>query len=632
MWGDDLESVDWRRLEHHYGTAEDVPGWLRDCASDDPERAATALSQFDVAVYHQGGWICPAAAAALPFLVDLAFGAVHRRAAVVVLIGEFVDEAARVEPEWVDTAWPEALERAAPRLIALLDDPDPAVRREAARVAGTDAMRRPEMAAALRRRWRAEEDRVTRWDLISAFGRFADPDITALLHGLLDDPDPQTGLAAVHALARTEPDLPASRVPQLVAACRGPGIAAWKDSAWFGTSIVDRTGQLLHHDRVAAAEFAVALGDGAGMRQAAVLLAQWRSAAEALHGFLIDRLADEDAETRFQAAYLLACVPSPHAADALAALIDDTANAGTGGHITVSDAAVWALTRLGDARSVQPVRERLAGPHLGFASAGEFFSATPGSWHGFWLPAVDEALSPLTEYAAALVPAVRVGASHALCRLLGAWGAASAPAVPQLVALLGHRHLEVTAATAIGDIGPAAADAADELRRHAPMPAAAWAHWRVTGDPSLALPALARAASEEDLRRLGDLGPLAAGHADRLRRLARSFDHGLVRADAAYTHYRVTADPAVALDVLTEVARPLADGDCRPETITALERLAVIGALTAPVVAIARAVLDSPRRLSYFGGWNVFRSDERLRAAAATVLGNSMARPAAPVE
>jgi hypothetical protein len=79
VW-DDLEQIAWHRLEHNYGQADDVPGWLRDCASDDAERAATALDAFDAAVYHQGGWICPAAPVTLPFLVDLAAGrAVHHR-------------------------------------------------------------------------------------------------------------------------------------------------------------------------------------------------------------------------------------------------------------------------------------------------------------------------------------------------------------------------------------------------------------------------------------------------------------------------------------------------------------------------------------------------------------------------
>ena len=635
VWVSDLERVDWRRLKHNYGKAVDVPAWLRDCASDDPQRAAEALDQFDVSVYHQGGWICPAASAALPFLVDLAVGAaVHRRPAIVELIARFVDEAARVEPRWVDEDWPAALEREVPRLFTLLDDHDPAVRRQATWLVSRGGLPREDAVAALWRRWRAEDDRVTRWDLMSAFGTFAGPDhpdVSALLRDLLDDTDPQTGLAAVHALARTENDLPAARVPQLLAACRDPGIAAWAQSAWFGTSIVERTGRLVQRDGVAAAEFAVAMGGGTGMQQAAALLAQWRSAAPALHGFLADRLADDDAEVRFRAAYLLACVPAPETADALAELAGDTADSGSGRNTTVGDAAVWALARLGDARCVPPIRERLAGPRLGFAPTGEFFTTPPGVWHGFWLPGVDEALSPLTDFAPALVPAVRVGTSQAMCRLLGAWGAASAPAIEQLVALLGQRNPGVTAAVALGDIGPAASGAADDLRRHAPMPAAAWAHWRVTGDPSLALFALSRAASNHDLRRLGDLGPLAAGEADRLRRLSETTE-SWVRTEAAYAHHRVTGDPALAVGVLTDVARPLTENDCLPVRIVALEHLAAIGAAAAPAHPIARAVLDSPRRLSYFGGWHVFAADERLRNAAALLLGNSMAAPAAPVE
>jgi hypothetical protein len=91
--------------------------------------------------------------------------------------------------------------------------------------------------------------------------------------------------------------------------------------------------------------------------------------------------------------------------------------------------------------------------------------------------------------------------------------------VPQLVALLGQRDVEVTAAVALGGIGPAAASAAAELQRHASMPAAAWAHWRVTGDPAPALAALASTSAPKELHRLGDLGPPAAGEAGRLHRL-----------------------------------------------------------------------------------------------------------------
>ena len=90
--------------------------------------------------------------------------------------------------------------------------------------------------------------------------------------------------------------------------------------------------------------------------------------------------------------------------------------------------------------------------------------------------------------------------------------------------------------------------------------------------------------------------------------------------EAAHAHYRVTTDPAVAVSALTDVARPLAEGECLPVMITALEHLAAIGAAGEAAHAIARAVLDSPRRLSHFGGRHVCGEDERLRTAAAALL------------
>ncbi|MEU4420838.1 hypothetical protein AB0F81_09435 [Actinoplanes sp. NPDC024001] len=152
----------------------------------------------------------------------------------------------------------------------------------------------------------------------------------------------------------------------------------------------------------------------------------------------------------------------------------------------------------------------------------------------------------------------------------------------------------------------------------------------MTGDPGTALPALTRQLDagmrHEQLRELGDPGTLAAGTADRLRQLAGSGDDW-VRAEAAYAHHRVTGSAEVAVPVLTELVAPLAEGRCLPVMITALEHLAAIGPAAAadPVAAagpagaagtVARAVLNSPRRLAYSGSWRVFAEDERLRAAA----------------
>lgn len=66
-----LDAVDWAALEHHHGSAEDVPGLFRRCAGPDPDDAAAASHRLRSTLYHQGGWICSAASAALPFPVEV---------------------------------------------------------------------------------------------------------------------------------------------------------------------------------------------------------------------------------------------------------------------------------------------------------------------------------------------------------------------------------------------------------------------------------------------------------------------------------------------------------------------------------------------------------------------------------
>ncbi|MFC9246199.1 hypothetical protein ACFT7S_20020 [Streptomyces sp. NPDC057136] len=69
-----LNAVNWASLEHNYGPTKDVPGLLRRCEGpgpgpDDAENAADELLNL---MFHQGGRICSAASASLPFLLRLA--------------------------------------------------------------------------------------------------------------------------------------------------------------------------------------------------------------------------------------------------------------------------------------------------------------------------------------------------------------------------------------------------------------------------------------------------------------------------------------------------------------------------------------------------------------------------------
>ncbi|MEV4348437.1 hypothetical protein AB0J83_28620 [Actinoplanes sp. NPDC049596] len=259
-------------------------------------------------LYHQGGWICSAAPAALPFLLDLAEGrAVHHRAAVVELIARLVHEAGTVEDRFIDEAWPAAFEAAVPRMLALLADHDPQVRREALHLVSARGLPAGAVAAALWEREAVEDDRVARRDLVLAFGEVGGHE--AYVREVLDDPaDPQRALAALLALGSS---VAPARLTQAVAALRDPAAADWSQSAWYGGGhgarpVIHAVGQLRRDDPAAAA-FTLALADNgsrdervAGLDQAAALLARWRSVGPDLTSYLVGGLSDEDAEVRLR--------------------------------------------------------------------------------------------------------------------------------------------------------------------------------------------------------------------------------------------------------------------------------------------------------------------------------------------
>src|SRR5215475_13844742 len=104
MWAG-LDAIDWSGLKHNYGTADGIPPLLRACASADLEVAVKAYSEVENFLYHQGGWVCPAASAALPFLVRLAADpGVRVRPAVIETIARLSRTGTHALPRWVDPA------------------------------------------------------------------------------------------------------------------------------------------------------------------------------------------------------------------------------------------------------------------------------------------------------------------------------------------------------------------------------------------------------------------------------------------------------------------------------------------------------------------------------------------------
>ncbi|MFG3723328.1 hypothetical protein ACGF8D_36630 [Streptomyces massasporeus] len=651
MW-EGLDEVDWAGLEHNYGSARDVPDLLRRCARRPADEAEAAADDLLNLLFHQGGWICPAVPPALPFLLRLvAHPDVPCRRTVLDLVAVLAAEAARVPARGKAPGWDAAWERALPGVLALLGDPDPRIRGGAADVITDCGSPGEAVLPALLECWRTEDDLAARLDLVLALGRSAlrEPagaraaDTLALLRGLLGHPEPQLRLAAVHALAEGDRDLPARHSDLLLEAVRDPSVEVWRH-----TGSVENGTWAVQHRTVAllpspASTFVRGLLAGhpdpehriGALAQAGELLHTWRSPARELLPDLVDRLDDPVPEVRYRAAALLACLGSSAAdrADTIAGVLGDDRARPTRGGETVADAAVWALARMNDPRCLPGLIERVAGAPLGFATA----AAIGGDFYHPTLPALHEVLMPLQDHAGALLPAVcdRLGTItdlrvlRGLTEVLGAWGSAAAPAASHLTGLLEDDRTWAPAATALARIGLEDPVARDLLLPRtgtgdADAELAAWAAWRLGGEPGPALAVLGPAATEGDcpnraLRRLADLGPHAAGHADRLLRLTRSADTW-TSVRAAHALWSVTGDTADAVEPLLAAVRPLAEGTYLPAMLPAVRCLTSMGGAADRAAELLREVPARDERLRFGGGWHSFVTDESIRAAVDELL------------
>ncbi|WP_328492025.1 HEAT repeat domain-containing protein [Streptomyces sp. NBC_00414] len=236
MWAD-VGGVDWAALKHNYGSAEDVPGLLERCAGPRADDADAAADELLNLLFHQGGWICSAVPAALPFLIRLAtMPAVPSRRAVLDLLAMLASEATEVRERFLDPAWQPAWARALPDVLALLDDPEPRIRRSAAEIVGVCESSGELTLPALLRRLRAEDDPAARLELVLALGQAVrrEPagdrasEVVFLLGELVEAPEAQVRLAAVHALTPGAPDLPAERLDLLLEAVRDPSVGVWR--------------------------------------------------------------------------------------------------------------------------------------------------------------------------------------------------------------------------------------------------------------------------------------------------------------------------------------------------------------------------------------------------------------------
>ncbi|WP_157597097.1 hypothetical protein [Streptacidiphilus rugosus] len=238
-------------------------------------------------------------------------------------------------------------------------------------------------------------------------------------------------------------------------------------------------------------------------------------------------------------------------------------------------------------------------------------------------------LRPLARWAEELFPGIRrrlvdSAAAESLRPVLvtlAEWGPVADQAVPELVTTLATRNAR-WACDVLGSIGPAAAPAAgilDEFVRGVTQPPrhdgstltpigvrrwhgaqnAAWAHWRITGEPTVFMAFLdgesSRGLGYADLGRLAQLGPQAIGCAPAVRPLLRS-PGPWTRVQAAYAWWRLTGDPEPAVPVLLAALEPLRSGDADEPCRAAIGYIAEIGAAASAAAPLLEASLSSDRR------------------------------------
>ncbi|MFD5632863.1 HEAT repeat domain-containing protein [Streptomyces sp. NPDC127077] len=655
-----VEAVDWAALKHAYGTADDVPAMLRNLRQ--PEMAAAAADDLLTHVHHQGGGVYSSAPAALPHVVAAAADpavAPDVRGELLHLVRSLAHSGNTAQPRFVTSGWAGAWHLAVTDLLPLLDDPVAEHRTAVARCLAEACGRADEVIAALRARWDVEAAPRTRLQLIDSVGsltahageqRGASLDwLRAEMNGTV----PSVRLAAVQALRRALPGQDVSDCGRAVSdVLSGSEPETWRPEGTTTGTVVWAVG-LLGDDPAAVADLTrELLGHqdptvrAGALRVAAQALSRRRSAVVDLLPDVARSLDDPEADNRLFAIRMLGmCGRAAHPwADALAAMSTEAGEA----HPQVRTHALWALSRLGDARCVPPLARRLADADPGFVH----HSSHADGWWTYEL-SLNDVAADLGAHADVLLPpllarlttATGLDERRALCQLLTAWGEASAPAIPELLALL-DTDAAVWALDALAAIGPAAAEAVPRERLHALLEAPpanqrfaprclALAYGRLTGDrePALALllPELDAPYGQESAAvLLAELGPAAAPYAGRLRELLPRHTHGWLPLRVGEALWRITGRTDEAVPALVRAIAPFAEkGGAYPAVIETVKLLAEMGADAAPARSVLKAFLDADERPVRHGTWRSVPEDDALCAAArAALLATSAAGPA----
>jgi hypothetical protein len=222
-----LDSIDWSKLTHAYGEASDVPGLLRQLASEDASERKEAIYELHGGIWHQGT-IYEATAHAVPFLIELLpYPGVPDKEHILTLLSDLANgssfcavhgslahlKAKASTPEWQaqmqrELAWVRDVKNAViageNQYVQLLSANEPAVREAAGYLLATLTQPNPPLAIRLWEQFEREPEERVRASLLIGFGRLATSDLvnqSLLLNAFIHGGSETTRLAATLAMA-----------------------------------------------------------------------------------------------------------------------------------------------------------------------------------------------------------------------------------------------------------------------------------------------------------------------------------------------------------------------------------------------------------------------------------------------
>ncbi|MBO3738443.1 hypothetical protein [Actinoplanes flavus] len=655
-----LDDVDWGSLEHAYGSAEDVPDWIRGLVDPDPATREESLDAMYGCVHHQGD-VYDSTVAAVPYLIEaVTTPGRPGRDGITALLASIADLREWPDEEELDGDGAEMLRQAtrahelvvaaAPDLIGLLAEPDPEMRGAMPKLLIALGPAVANVAALLTGLLGTEEDAGARRALFAALGQvdLDDAAIARLLDIAANGPA-STSVAALAAVAHTDPyRVPLDGVTSLFErAYAEPGVPA--EPAGFTTNTMigsirtmweqSAEGRRAPHCARVIEDLTDPLGPRVADRIAIItpLLASKHDdlAEDALFAAnkLIERWRGDFREAVAGIAALLD--RSPRTAETAAGMLRYWGHVAAPAVETMArrlaaiDALPWRdglpewtvrysrdlpglhpylelLGDLGDERALPLLLTALRLPQRP-SSAGHLLARYPGS--------ADRIVPEILSVFPVLAPGERVPSEwYGLQTALRAVGPAAAPAVPRLLA----SPLDDWSAGTLGRIGPAAAAALPALREAASgddpglAVAAAGALWRIERAPdalSLLTARLDGPASGAALGEIGAMGPAAAAAAP----LVETYLDGPAGEHwppvrAALALWRITGEAGPVTPVLTAAWQ--GNAHTRPDIVEAAD-----GPLAAALDPLFEAELAASRRHNVRdNGWSSdqVRADERL--------------------